>query len=309
MDRIIIPLKLMGAAIDARNNKFPPLKIKGGNLKPITYKSPVASAQVKSAVLLAGLFTKGRTTVIEPAKSRDHTEKMLKLLGADIKVNGLKVSLSGPATLKGSQIEIPGDPSSAAFFVVAASLLKGSDINIVNVLHNPTRIAFIETLKKMNASLAIKNIRTVSGEEVCDIAVKSSTLKGVNIEKGSIPKLIDELPVLMVAASFAKGRTSIKGAGELRVKETDRINSITANLKKMGADIEVIESNITIEGKASLKGADFKSFGDHRTAMSMATAGLAAAGESTIDDTDCINTSFPGFLEMLDKVRNFDRVG
>ena len=304
MDRIIKPLKMMGADIKAEQNKYSPLIINGTKLNAIQYSSPVASAQVKSAIMLAGLYANGVTSVEEPAKSRDHTEKMFKYFGARVDEKGLKVSVKGPSELEAKDLEIPGDISSAAFFIVLATLLEGSTLTLTNVLHNPTRNGYLEILIKMGAKIKIKNVRQNGPEKICDIETRSSKLKAVQIIPTMIPKLIDELPILMVAACFAKGNTKISGASELRVKETDRINSLVSNLTKMGAKISVNGDDVTIFGTTLLNSAELSSFGDHRTAMSMVIAALLAkSGKSVIKNIDCIDTSFPGFLASLDKLR------
>lgn len=318
MLRVNHPLRMMGAVIKGAGargqgpgakEEYPPIVIQGGNLKGIAYKMPVASAQVKSAVLLAGLFAKGKTRVIEPIKTRDHTERMLKLFKAGIKVSANTVTIVPKKELVAPRsIYIPGDISSAAFFIVAASILPGSNITIKNVCLNPTRIGILKALKRMGANVKISgNSGSEAGfEPTGDIVVKAAKLNAATITAKEIPSLIDELPILMVAACFAKGRTIFEGVGELRVKETDRIRSMSDNLSKMGSDIKIVKHNKTesviIRGVGSLCGASVKSFGDHRTAMSMVVAGLAASGTTKIDDTSCINKSFPGFLAALSKL-------
>ncbi len=302
MKRVTVPLRKMGADIEGKDDaNFAPLLIRGGKLKAIAYDSPVASAQVKSAILLAGLYAEGVTSVREPVKSRDHTERMLKLLGADIKVKGLKVFISGKNELKAKDIVVPGDISSAAFFIVAALLLPGSKITIKNVGVNETRTGIIDILKRMGASIETKPLGD-TGEPIADIRISSSDLKATVVEKDEVPRAIDELPALMVAASLAKGTTVIKGAAELRVKETDRIESMSKNLRSMGGDIKTVGDNIIIEGKDGLSGAELSSFSDHRTAMAMAVAALGAKGESVINDTACIATSFPEFFNILKSI-------
>ena len=315
MLRVIAPLRLMGAKIIAKSSaagsvkpeEYPPIIIKGGVLKGITYKLPVASAQVKSALLLAGLFTKGETKVIEPVKTRNHTERMLEFFKAAIKVKGNSITINGSRKLVSpGLIYLPGDISSAAFFLVAASLLPNSKVILKKVGLNPSRAGIINVLKRMKAEIKIKNYKS-NGEPMADIEVKSSRLHATRITKKEIPSLIDELPVLMVASSLANGRTVIEGAQELRVKETDRINSMIENLSKMGAKIISAEKgsqeNITIEGVGCLKAAKLKSYGDHRTAMSMIVAGLTADGNSVIDDISCISKSFPDFIKSLKALR------
>ncbi len=317
MKRVVAPLKAMGASINSKpktqtekqknrkivkNDIFPPLVISGRYpLKAIKYKLPVPSAQVKSAVLLAGLYADGITEVAESVKSRDHTERMLRKFGADITVKGLKVSVRRSVLRSAGRIDIPGDISSAAFFIVAALILRSSKLIIKDTGINPTRTGLLDILKKMGADIDIRisNAQKGSYEPAADITVKSSRLKGVVIEGDIMPRLIDELPVLMVAAAFADGDTVIKGAGELRIKETDRIFSMSTNLIKMGADIKIDGDDIIINGKNNLIGSEVDSFGDHRTAMSMVIAGLRAEGRTTVLNTDCINKSFPGFKNQI----------
>ena len=301
MGRVITPLRQMGAEIIARGeNKYPPIAIKGKKLQPIKYASPVASAQVKSAILLAGLYADGETEIIEPAKSRDHTERMLPAFGAKIKVDGLRVRIRGGTELKGTEVYVPGDFSSAAFFIIGALLIKDSDITISGVGINPTRTGLLSALKEMGADIELYNIRNLSGEPVADIHCKGgSDLKAINITKEKIPALVDEFPVLCVAATQATGTTTIRGAEELRVKESDRIKTMATELKKMGAEIEEFDDGLSIHGKSSLKGVSIESYGDHRIAMAMSIAGLIADGTTTIHGVSSVNISFPGFFEIL----------
>jgi 3-phosphoshikimate 1-carboxyvinyltransferase len=302
MKRVTDPLRRMGADIQGRDNaNLAPLKIRGGSLKGIRYDSPIASAQVKSAILLAGLYAEGVTSVSEPVKSRDHTERMLKFLGADIETRGLEVSVNGKRELEARDISVPGDISSAAFFIVAALLLPGSRITLKRVGVNETRTGIIDILKRMGGKIEVRQSKD-SWEPVGDIVVSASNLKATTVEKEEVPRSIDELPLLMVAASLAKGDTVIKGAGELRVKETDRIESMAENLHRMGGAIRTDGDNITIEGKPGLSGAELSSFGDHRTAMAMAVAALSALGESVVNDTACVATSFPEFFNVLKSI-------
>lgn len=313
MARVNAPLRLMGAEITARtksNEEYAPIVIRGGNLKGIVYRLPVASAQVKSAILLAGLFAKGKTCVIERIKTRDHTERMLRIFGADIIVNKNRITLNPNSNLVSpGKIYIPGDISSAAFFMVLAAIIPKSKITVNKVSLNPTRDGIIRVLKRMQARIKIspiKGAKLQSFEPIGNLTVTSSRLKGTVINPYEIPSLIDELPILMVTACFAQGTTVIKGAGELRVKETDRINSMVKNLRSMGADISVSKAgsqeNIIIKGKGGLFGASLKSFGDHRTAMSMVVAAMAAEGQSRLDDINCVSKSFPGFLATLNSL-------
>ena len=313
MLRVTGPLRLMGAQIKARAvrrgakyEEYPPAVIKGGCLRAISYKPAVVSAQVKGAILLAGLYANGLTSVSETAKSRDHTERMLRLFKAGVKVFGNKVVIKGrPRIVSPGRIILPGDISSAAFFVVMACLIPGSKILIKHVGLNPLRIGVLRVLKRMGARIQISGLRSqvLGGEPFGDLIVRNSALKGAAVSKKEIPSLIDELPVLMVAASFAKGRTVFEGVEELRVKETDRIRSMSINLRKMGASIAVVKKGnserVIIEGRGGLKGASLSSFNDHRTALSMAVAGLAADTPSRIDDISCINKSFPDFIAKL----------
>lgn len=270
---------------------------------------PVASAQVKSALLLAGLYTKGTTTIVEPLKTRDHTERMLAAYKANIKVRGTRVRIKGSCVLVSpGKFDVPGDISSASFFIVGALITTGSRITLTRVSLNPGRIGILKVLKRMNADITIEyGLSTMDfAEPVGDIVVKTSALKAVYVKAVEIPSLIDELPILMVAACCAKGESVFEGVEELRVKETDRIHSMVLNLRKMGAKIKVMKLKgrecIVIEGAQPLKGARVKSFGDHRTAMSLIIAGLASKGGVSIDNSSCINKSFPDFLKILKKM-------
>lgn len=300
MDRIVKPLTQMGARISGEKC---PLTITGGNLKGIDYVSPVASAQVKSCILIAGLLASGSTSVTEPIKSRDHTERLLNYLGADIKIDGLKVTVKGGVELKAKPVKIPGDISSAAFIMGGGVIAPGGDVTIKCVGVNPTRIAFLDVLMRMGASLSIKELQSLQNEQVADINVRGSKLKGVIIEPTEVPGLIDELPIIAVLGAVASGKTVVSGAKELRVKESDRIKTIAVNLAKMGVDITEKEDGWIINGGRPLKGAIVSSFGDHRIAMAMVIAGLVSSGETVVEDTEWIDTSFPGFMEMIDKLR------
>ncbi len=303
MRRVTEPLSMMGAKFEGKNNAdYAPITVRGGKLKPIDYVSPVASAQVKSAILLAGLYAGGKTSVTEPSKSRDHTERMLKAFGARVSAEGLKISVEGGANLRAQDIDVPGDISGAAFFMVAATIVKDSSVTLKSIGVNPTRTGIIDILNKMGAKIAIENAREAASEPVADITIESSELRGAVIEGDLIPRSIDELPVVMVAAAYARGTTIIKGAQELKVKETDRISSMAANLKNMGAKFNLKGDDIVIEGTGALNGITAMSFGDHRTAMSIAVAGLAAKGDTTIDDTACIAKSYPNFLKDLNSL-------
>ena len=309
MLRVIEPLRLMGANIEAKakgRDEYPPISIFPSSLKSISWKMVIPSAQVKSAILLAGLYAKGETKIYEPLKSRDHTERILKYFKANIRLKGKSICISSSKLISPKQIQIPADISSATFFIVLACLLKGSCIKIKNLGLNPSRAGAIEALKKMGAKIIMKKSRSTHFEPMFDVIVKSSTLKAIRVTKEKIPSLIDELPILIVAASLAKGRSIFEGVEELRVKETDRIKSMFWNLSRMGVKIETRKKNkketLIITGTDILKGASLKSFGDHRTAMSMIVAGLLADSSSRIDEIRCINKSFPDFLKVLNKV-------
>lgn len=301
MKRITEPLSLMGVDIGSSVDGKPPLKIKGGRVDPVIYKLPIASAQVKSAVLLAGLYAEGITTVEETVHSRDHTERMMEAFGADIRISDLKTSLAGRKELSARMIEVPGDISSAAFFIAAAVMLKGSKVRINNVGVNPTRAGLIDVLMRMGARIRLLDKRG-GFEPAADIIVEGSATKGVIIAEDEIPRLIDELPALFVVAAISEGRTVIKGAQELRIKETDRITSMETNLRSLGAIVEISGNDIVIDGVKKLRGAGLKSFGDHRTCMASVVAAAAAAGDSSIDDTGCVNKSFPGFFRAMDSL-------
>jgi 3-phosphoshikimate 1-carboxyvinyltransferase len=305
MERVICPLRMMGARLRARQikkDRFLPIDVSPSVLYGIQWTQKIPSAQVKSAVLLAGLFAEGETIVKEPVISRDHTERMLKLFGADIKIQNHSIRIKKSPLETPKQITIPGDISSATFFIVLGLLVKNSKIIIRNVGVNPTRMGAIKILKKMGGRIKLLNKRD-GVEPVADILVSSSDLCAAVITSSEIPSLIDELPILMVAASLAKGRTKIEGVRELRVKETDRIESMRLNLVKLGVSVRVKGLNkretIEIKGSKILKAAHLRSFSDHRTAMSMVVAGLAAEGVSHLDDISCANKSFPEFLSGL----------
>ncbi|MEM8778608.1 MAG: 3-phosphoshikimate 1-carboxyvinyltransferase [Cyanobacteria bacterium P01_G01_bin.49] len=305
MSRVINPLQQMGAQIWGRNhNTLAPLAIQGKALKPIHYHSPIASAQVKSCILLAGLMVEGKTTVTEPALSRDHSERMLQAFGATLEIDGTtnSVSLIGKPTLTGQTVIVPGDISSAAFWLVAASIVPGSELLIENVGINPTRTGILEALAMMNADISLENKRVLTGEPVADLRVKSCQLKGCTIEGNLIPRLIDEVPILAVAGMFAQGTTIIKDAAELRVKESDRLAVIAAELNKMGAKITELPDGLEITGETILKGAEVDSYTDHRIAMSLAIAGLMTQGTTTIYRAEAAAISYPEFVETLQQV-------
>jgi len=299
MKRIADPLRLMGASIYGRGEDMAPLTIIGGSLKPIDYQTPVASAQIKSCILLAGLFAEGETVVTEPAASRDHTERMLEAFGAEVVSHNLARKIRGRPKLSGHRILVPGDISSASYFLMAAILCPDSEIVIKNVGINPTRAGILDALGSMGAAISLERRREESGEPVADLHVRSSQLKGGDFDGEMIVRMIDEIPLLAVAATQADGETKIRDAAELRVKETDRISATVSELRELGAEIEELDDGMIIAGGTKLKGGECRSYGDHRIAMSLAVAGLISEHEVIIHDTDCINTSFPGFWEML----------
>ncbi len=305
MSRVVKPLQQMGAQIWGRNNNsLAPLAIKGQALKPIHYQSPIASAQVKSCILLAGLMTEGQTIVTEPALSRDHSERMLRAFGADLSVDSAtnSVTITGQARLKGQTVIVPGDISSAAFWLVAGAIVPGSDLTIENVGVNPTRTGVLEALEQMGADITLENQREVAGEPVADLRVRHSKLKACTIAGDLIPRLIDEIPILAVAATFAEGTTVIRDAEELRVKESDRITITATQLNRMGADITELPDGMEIIGGKSLKGTDVDSYTDHRIAMSLAIAALNATGTTTIHRAEAAAISYPDFTATLQTV-------
>jgi 3-phosphoshikimate 1-carboxyvinyltransferase len=300
MGRVVEPLRKMGARISGRSDGgLLPLAISPASLQGMEYRLPMASAQVKSALLLAGLQAEGETRLSEPAISRDHTERMLRYFGADLKQRGSSVALSGDQRLEGREVEVPGDISSAAFFIVAATIVPGSEILLRSVGVNPTRTGVLDALREMGADIEIHDPRELGGEPAADLRVRSSSLKGIRIGGEMIPRLIDEIPILAVAAAAAEGETVVRDASELRVKESDRVETVAASLRAMGVNVETTPDGFIIQGGSRLKGTVCRSFGDHRIAMSMAVAGLAAEGGTVIEDTDCIETSFPGFEALL----------
>lgn len=300
MGRIMTPLSLMGASFDSKNkNNCAPFTIHGGNLHGIHYDSPVASAQVKSSILLAGLYADGKTSVTEPQLSRNHTELMLSGFGATIISEGTTATIEPDPSLAGQKIAVPGDISSAAYFIAAGLITPGSEILIQNVGTNPTRDGILQVAKAMGGNVTLLNERTVSGEPVADLLIKSSNLKATEVGGDLIPTLIDEIPVIAVMACFAEGTTIIKDAQELKVKESDRIAVVTENLKAMGADIEATDDGMIIRGGKSLHGALIQTHMDHRIAMSFAVAGINADGETTFSDASCVDISYPGFFQDM----------
>jgi 3-phosphoshikimate 1-carboxyvinyltransferase len=304
MKRVVTPLATMGARIwGRRGGELAPLAIQGSRLRPISYVSPLASAQVKSAVLLAGLYAEGDTTVREPHLSRDHSERMLTWFGADVRPFPGGVTIAGRPRLVARDMLIPGDISSATFFLVAGLITPGSELLIRNVGLNPSRSGAIEILRAMGGELELLDEREQSGEPVADIVVRHSRLKGIEIGGEVVPRAIDEFPVLSVAAALAEGTTTIRDAEELRVKETDRIAAMASELGKLGAAVEPTADGMIIHGRERLQGGVVTSHGDHRIAMSCAIASLVAAAPVTIHDTACTETSFPGFWELLESIR------
>jgi 3-phosphoshikimate 1-carboxyvinyltransferase len=311
MGRVIAPLSQMGAGIEASAGGTLPLMLRGASpAVPITYRLPVASAQVKSAVLLAGLNTPGITRVIEPVPTRDHTERMLTGFGAKLELgeeNGEKIiAIHGEADLRPMDVTVPGDPSSAAFFMVAATLMPGSDLTILNVGLNPTRAGLLAVLRQMGADIEELDAREVGGEPVADLRVRHAALTGIDVEPAIAPSMIDEFPVLFVAAALSSGTTRTTGLEELRVKESDRLSAMAAALTSVGARVEEHEDGLTIHGSGGepLRGsanARVKTMLDHRIAMSMAVAGLVSRDGVSVDDTSPINTSFPTFMGLLDE--------
>jgi len=302
MARIVTPLREMSAQVWARaGDTCAPLAIRGGRLRGISYRTPVASAQVKSALLLAGLFAQGETTVEEPATSRDHTERMLAAMGADLRREGAAVRLAPPSQpLRPLNLRVPGDLSAAAFWMVAAALHPDAEVSLPGVGLNPTRTGLIEVLHRMGADIEVGEERIVGGEPVADITVRSSSLTGTVVEGGLLPRLIDEVPVLAVAAALARGPTVIRDAAELRVKESDRLATVAAELRRLGARLEERPDGLVIEGGARLRGAAVDSHGDHRLAMALAVAGLLAEGETVVAGSEAAAVSYPGFWRDLE---------
>lgn len=293
MGRVVKPLSQMGANIEG---DFCPLKTHPSKLVGITYEMPVASAQVKTALLLAGLYADGETVIIEKEKSRDHTERMLSAMGADITEDGVVVRIKGGKELCAVNITVPGDISSAAFYIAAASVMLDSEILIKNVGVNPTRTGILDVAKDMGADITLLNCREENNEPVADILVRSAKLKGTRIDGAIIPRLIDEIPIIAVMALAAEGETIIADATELKVKETNRIKAVTTELKKCGADITETDDGMIINGGKRLNGADFVTYGDHRMAMSLAVLSQMCNGKCTIDDEKCVSVSYPGFF-------------
>lgn len=301
MKRVAEPLEKMGARFESREG-CAPLVIHGGKLKGVHYATPVASAQVKSAILLAGLQADGVTTVEEPQQSRDHTEIMARALGARLEARGKTISVEGGHKLAPLDIQVPGDLSSAAFFMAAAAMIPGSDVLIRGVGCNRTRSGVIDILRQMGAAIDLLDERTAAGEPVADIRVRGTKLKGVDIGPEMVARTIDEYPILAVAAALADGITGICGAKELRYKESDRIAVMAGQLRRLGVNVEERDDGMVIEGRERLKGASVESAGDHRVAMALAVAGLSADGGVAVDDTACADISFPGFFDLLERI-------
>lgn len=305
MNRVLKPLGEMGATWIARSNGRLPLTLKGGGLRRIAYRLPEPSAQVKSAVLLAGLHADGGAEVIEPEATRDHTERMLRGFGADVLVvdegAGRRIVLAGGQTLRGTTVRVPGDPSSAAFPIVAALITPGSEVTVEGVLLNPLRIGLLDTLGEMGADLSVTNVRDESGETVADVTARYSELEGVEVPAERAPSMIDEYPILAVAAAFAKGRTHMRGIGEMRVKESDRIALMATGLAACGVEVEEEPEGLIVTGAgaAVAGGARVITHGDHRIAMSHLVLGLAAERPVTVDEPGMIATSFPGFVSLM----------
>ena len=299
MGRVVKPLSMMGAKIE---NEYCPLYITGTKLHGIDYKMPVASAQVKTAIILAGLYADGETVIHEIEKSRDHTELMLSAMGADLTVDNLDITVKPTNDLTAVNVDVPGDISSAAFFLVLGAIMPNSQITVTNVGINPTRTGIIDVLKDMGADITLENVHTSAGETVANITVRSSSLKGTTVGGDIIPRLIDELPIIAVAAVFADGQTVIKDAQELKVKETNRIRAVVDEFNKCGIDITETDDGMIINGGKSIHGADFKTYGDHRMAMSLTVLAQLADSESTLDDSDCACVSYPTFFDDFYKL-------
>lgn len=304
MQRVVDPLVRMGADISARDGRFAPLRIHGRRpLRAIDWNSPVASAQVKSCVLLAGLYAEGVTTFEEPSRSRDHMERMMAAAGVKLTVEEKRVGVQGGQSLKPQEWVVPSDISSAAFFIVAALLAPGSEVMLRNVNVNPTRDGILEILGKMGGAIKLEDARVVAGEPLADLVVRPSALRATSFGEDILPRLIDEIPILALAATQAEGTTEIRGAGELRVKESDRLAHVARGLNALGARVEELPDGLRITGPTPLVGTTVASAGDHRLAMTFGIAGLIARGETHIQDADCVDISFPTFWQELEKLR------
>ncbi|WP_407406983.1 3-phosphoshikimate 1-carboxyvinyltransferase [Peribacillus sp.] len=299
MTRVVNPLREMGALIDGRKDgEYTPLSIRGGQLQGVRYQLPVASAQVKSAIILAGLQAEGETIIVEPEATRDHTERMIQQFGGKIEKDGQTIKVSGNQLFKGTTIHVPGDISSAAFFMVAAAITKNSEVVLKNVGLNPTRTGIIEVMKAMGADITV-DLHSGEGEPAGDVTVRSSQLKGTTISGDLIPRLIDEIPVIALLATQAEGITTIKDASELKVKETNRIDTVANELKILGADITPTADGLIISGRKSLQGGTVTSHGDHRIGMMLAIAALITNGDVQLEDPGAIDVSYPEFFDHL----------
>ncbi|MBZ5534381.1 MAG: 3-phosphoshikimate 1-carboxyvinyltransferase [Acidobacteriia bacterium] len=303
MDRVMEPLSRMGARFEAREHKYPPLTVSGTSLRWISYSPTVSSAQVKTAILFAGLLAEGVTEVIERVPTRNHTEIALPQFGAAIEVSPLSVSVTGRKQLHGSEFIVPGDPSSAAFFVVAGLLVPDAELTLHGVGLNPTRIEFFEFVRAMGGRVQFLNLREQNGEPVGDVVVRSSELEGGSIAPHQVPLLIDEIPILAVAGARSRKGLSIRGAQELRVKESDRIAAVVKNLAAMGAEVKELDDGFEVKGNQRLRGTDLESFGDHRIAMAFSVAALLADSPAVIHGADCVKISFPSFFSILHSLR------
>ncbi|KGP73018.1 3-phosphoshikimate 1-carboxyvinyltransferase [Pontibacillus yanchengensis Y32] len=304
MDRVTIPLSKMGATFDGnQQGRLLPMSVRGGEVQPIEYTLPINSAQIKSSILLAGLFTTGVTKVVEPVPTRDHTERMLTAFGVDIGREGNTISLRGQQQLEATDIEVPGDISSAAFFICAAALKADSDLVVKDVGLNPTRTGIIDVLKRMGATIETRITRYIGDEPIGDVTVQGGPLNGITISGADIPRVIDEIPIIALLASQAEGKTLIKDAEDLRYKETDRIQAVVDILHSMGVDIIGTEDGLIINGKPStLKGGEYHSYKDHRIGMMIAIASLLTDEEITLQEPDCISISYPSFFAHFDQI-------
>jgi len=301
MKRVAEPLSLMGARIKSQQGGLPPLEIEGGGLQPIRYEMPVASAQVKSAVLLAGLFAEGETEVIEKVRTRDHTEIALEQMGADVGRHQRTIAVRGRAHLEGKKLYVPGDFSSAAFFIVAALVTPHSNLMLHNVGLNPTRTGILDVLVPMGGRVKVVNLEMLNGELIGDLHVEASQLRGGEIPESAVPGLIDELPVLAVLGTQTQQGLTFRGAAELRVKESDRLAAVAENLRRMGAEVEEFPDGLRVAGRQTLRGAEIDPHDDHRIAMAFAVAGLVAQGATVIKNSSCVDISFPDFFATLAK--------
>ncbi len=298
MKRVSEPLRLMGAQFKLTNDNFAPLTVIGGKIHGIEYSLKIASAQIKTAIMMAAVTAEGVTKLSGEIGSRDHTERLLPHFGCQVQTSATEIRIVGGQTLKGNTLQVPGDPSTAAFWIGAASLIPGAELEMKNISLNPTRTGFIEVLKRMGADIETE-LTTEHPEPVGTVRVKYAPLKGIAVSKEEIPSLIDEVPLLAVLATQASGITTVHGAEELRVKESDRLEAVAVNLRAMGCEIEVYDDGFKIEGKQNLKGADIQSYHDHRIAMAFSIAALVSDGETHVHDAECVSISYPGFYEHL----------